>query len=277
MSSIKLNIFSNSMADMKWTDIKRYAEENAVVLLPMGVIEEHGPHLCLVTDIYTAHIYCNAIKQKLEEEGYSVVIAPPFYWGICQAAKGFIGSFNIRPETAKALLFDILSSLKDFGFTRVFGVNGHGDIEHKIAAMNAFRDACEQLSISACFPHDDFWMPGTLGIKSDDPCCYTIEESTKQFSNASVGDVHGGDLETAIINSHYSHLVDNENAKSLPDVPLPGDKWEAWMFGGQLKQISPQGYLGSPSSYESFDVAGYIEDYAQRTSDAILKRMNKND
>ena len=158
------------MADMNWTDIKRYAEENAIVLLPMGVIEEHGPHLCLATDTYIAHIYCNAIKQKLEEKGYSAVIAPPFYWGICQAAKGFIGSFNIRPETAKALLFDILSSLKDFGFTHVFGVNGHGDIEHKIAAMNAFRDACEQLSITACFPHDDFWMPGTLGIKSGDPC-----------------------------------------------------------------------------------------------------------
>ena len=53
------------MADMKWTDVKRYAEENAVVLLPMGVIEEHGPHLCLATDIYTAHIYCNAVKQNL--------------------------------------------------------------------------------------------------------------------------------------------------------------------------------------------------------------------
>ena len=182
-----------------------------------------------------------------------------------------------RPETAKALLFDILSSLKDFGFTHVFGVNGHGDIEHKIAAMNAFRDACEQLSITACFPHDDFWMPGTLGIKSGDPCCYTIEESTKQFSKASAWDVHGGDLETAIIHAHYSHLVDTEKAKTLPDVPLPDDKWEAWMFGTQLKQISPQGYLGSPSSYESFDVSGYIEDYVQRTSDAILKRINKND
>ena len=42
MNNIKQNIFSNTMADMNWTDIKRYAEENAVVLLPMGVIEEHA-------------------------------------------------------------------------------------------------------------------------------------------------------------------------------------------------------------------------------------------
>ena len=96
-----LNIFANTMADMKWTDISKCVEENAIVLLPMGVIEEHGPHLCLATDIYTAHIYCNAARNNLEGRSIVTVIAPPFYWGICQAARGFIGSFKIRPETAR--------------------------------------------------------------------------------------------------------------------------------------------------------------------------------
>jgi hypothetical protein len=152
------SIFTNTMADMKWPDIQHGVDENAIVLLPMGVIEEHGPHLCLATDIYTAHKYCEAVKHKLEEKGYTAIIAPPFYWGICQAARGFIGSFSIRSETAKALLFDILSSLKDFGFKRVFAVNAHGDVEHKVVAMNAFKEACEQLEISACFPYDDFML-----------------------------------------------------------------------------------------------------------------------
>jgi len=49
------NIFSNTMADMSWTEIKQYANDSAVVLLPIGVIEELGPHLCTATDIYTAH------------------------------------------------------------------------------------------------------------------------------------------------------------------------------------------------------------------------------
>ena len=268
------NIFTNTMADMKWPDIQRYAEENAVVLLPMGVIEEHGPHLCLATDIYTAHIYCNAVKQNLEEKGYSAVIAPPFYWGICQAARGFIGSFNIRPETAKALLFDILASLKDFGFKRVFGVNAHGDIEHQVAAMNAFKEACEQLEITACFPFQEF-MHHHFGRNSDEPCFYVIRPQEVKVSQAEVWDVHGGDMETATINTFYPHLVDTEKAKSLPDVSL-GDKWEAWMFGGQLKQISPQGYLGSPSCYDSVDIPQNMEDNAQRITDAIIIRLNRN-
>jgi len=38
------NIFSGTMANMNWKEIKQYVEESAVVLLPIGVIEEHGPH-----------------------------------------------------------------------------------------------------------------------------------------------------------------------------------------------------------------------------------------
>jgi creatinine amidohydrolase len=94
--------------------------------------------MCLGTDIYTAHIYCLEIKKRLQEKGYAVLIAPPFFWGVCQSTRGFIGSFQIRPETAKMLLYDILASLKDFGFRKVFGVNAHGDVEHAIAILQPF-------------------------------------------------------------------------------------------------------------------------------------------
>jgi len=269
-----MNMFSNTMADMKWTDIQRHADENAVVLLPMGVIEEHGPHLCLATDIYTAHITCLAVQKKLEKESVPAIIAPPFYWGICQAGKGFIGSFNIRPETMKALLFDIFSSLRDFGFQWAFGINTHGDVEHKTIAVNACKDACEQLGITVCFPYDEF-MTQLLGFNQDAPYFYEIKPSEINVSTAEVPDVHAGDIETAIINAHYPHLVDRQIAKALPDAAL-GDQFEAWMFGNQLKQISPQGYMGSPRSYESVNAAQYIKDSAHRISQAILARLNKS-
>ena len=80
---------------------------------------------------------------------------------------------------------------------------------------------------------------------------------------------------TATIHSFYPRLVDTQKAKSLPDVSL-GDNFEAWMFGGRLKEISPQGYLGSPANYESANVFQNIEDYAQRISEAIISRLNRN-
>lgn len=45
----------DTMMEQNWTDIEKAAGKHAVVLMPLGVLEEHGPHLCLGTDIYTAH------------------------------------------------------------------------------------------------------------------------------------------------------------------------------------------------------------------------------
>ena len=265
-------LLKDTMVNMKWTEIQDYANKNAIVLLPLGVIEEHGPHLCLGTDIYTAHIYCLEIKKRLEKKGYAAIIAPPFYWGVCQATRGFIGSFNIRLDTAKMLLIDILASLKEFGFSRVFGVNGHGDVEHAIAIMSAFKEAGAQLGITACFPFPEDRLVH-YGLKGDEPYISPLKAQKISVSQAPVPDFHGGDVETATISAYYPQLVDAGKAKSLPDVPLGDDQGAAWLFGGHAKELSPEGYLGAPSYYDSVDIQANIEDYAFRITEAIMNRI----
>ncbi len=268
-------MFTDTMVNMTWTDIQDYSDRRALVLLPLGVIEEHGPHLCLGTDIYTAHIYCLEIKKRLEEKGFSAVIAPPFYWGVCQATRGFIGSFNIRPETAKMLLLDILTSLKDFGFSRVFGVNAHGDVEHAVAVISAFREACAQPGMTACLPFDEDRL-FHYGLRGTEPYVCPVKPQKIVVSRAAVRDVHAGDIETATIHAFYPGLADADMAKTLPDVPLGDDKGESWLFGGHIKELSPLGYLGAPSCYGSVDVRANIDDHALRISEAIALRVDCN-
>jgi creatinine amidohydrolase len=265
-------IFKDTMANMKWTEIQNLVDKKAIVLLPMGVIEEHGPQLCLGTDIYTAHIYCLSIKGKLEEKGYSVAIAPPFYWGICQSTAGFIGSFHIRKETAKALISDILLSLSEFGFNNVFGVNAHGDIEHNIAIIEAFREVYEQKRINACYAFDEGRF-SHFGLKLYEPYLCPIKPQKINVSKAEVPDVHGGDIETAMIYEFYPSLVDVNKAKSLSPITLDDSKGEEWLFGGHIKELSHQGYLGSPADFEGVDVQKNVDDYACRISEAILSRI----
>ena len=265
-------LLKDTMVTMKWTDIEEHANKQALVLLPLGVIEEHGPHLCLGTDILTAHLYCLTIKEKLEQEGYSAVLAPPFYWSVCQSTGGFIGSFKIRKETAKALLFDILASLAEFGFKHVFGVNAHGDIDHSIAIIEAFREASEQLSINACYAFDEWRLPH-FGLIGQEAFLCPIKPQTLVVSTAEAPDVHGGDLETAIIHAHYPHLVDVEKAKSLPPVALKDENGMQWLFGGHIKELSSQGYLGTPSNFEKVDAQRHIDDQADRITTAILSRI----
>ncbi len=66
------------------------------------------------------------------------------------------------------LLFDILASLKDFGFKQVFGVNAHGDIGHAIAIINAFKEASGQLGIVTCYPFTEDRL-FHFGLNGDDP------------------------------------------------------------------------------------------------------------
>lgn len=272
MVELLTNMMNNTMVNMKWTEIKAYAETGALVLLPLGVIEEHGPHLCLGTDIYTAHVYCLSLKEKLEAQGHQVVIAPPFYWGVCQSTGGFVGSFSIRKETASALLFDILASLKGFGFKSIFGVNAHGDIDHSLAIIEAFKNASEQLEVNACYAFDEWRLPH-FGFSGDEPYLCPIETLTVKVGDTDMPDVHGGDLETAIMNYYFPHLVDVSKAKSLPPVSFDDGNAEKWLFGGHIKELSHEGYIGSPSKYVNIDVEKYINDYTEQISKAILERI----
>jgi creatinine amidohydrolase len=268
------DFFKDTMVNMKWTGIQNYVNKNAIVLLPLGVIEEHGPHLCLGTDIYIAHIQCMFIKEKLKEKGFEAVITPPFYWGICQSTGSFIGSFKIRKETVKALLFDIMASLSEFGFKNVYGINAHGDIEHSVAIIEAFKEVSSNLPINARYTFSESIMHH-YGLNGEEPYICPIKPQTISVSTSKYPDVHAGDIETAAMYKYYPNLTDGEKAKSLPAVSLGDDKIWTWLLGGHTKELSPEGYLGSPADFESVEVIDNFQDIAQRVSEAIVLSQTK--
>lgn len=44
------------MVDMAWPDIEKAARDKAIIILPIGVIEEHGPHMGLGVDAYCSYL-----------------------------------------------------------------------------------------------------------------------------------------------------------------------------------------------------------------------------
>ena len=265
-------MFNDTMVNMKWPDIKNWVDQNALVLLPLGVLEEHGPHLCLGTDIYTAHLHSVFVKERLEQSGFKVVIAPPFYWGICQSTGSFIGSFTIRKETAKALLLDILASLARFGFKNVVEINAHGDIEQNVVMIEAFKEANEKFGLHACYAFSQNILHH-YGLKGDEPYICPVKQQTIRVSASSYADVHAGDIETATMSQFYPQLTGTENAKSLPPVGLDDEKIWTWLLGGHTKSLSPDGYVGAPAEFESVDIMNHINDTAARISEAIIERF----
>lgn len=262
----------DTMTDMSWTDIQKAANENAIVLMPLGVIEEHGPHLCLGTDIYTAHEYCRRVKALFERGGRTVLLAPPFYWGVCQCTGGFIGSFQIKKETATALLYDILHSLVQFRFVDIYGINAHGDIDQSLAIMEAYQKAGKDLKANIRYVFDRLRIPH-FGRSEHETYLCPLDAPSQAVRSARVPDIHAGDIETATIHHLYPGFVDTEAAEKLPAVALDSEDTDNWLFGGHIHELSPSGYLGSPSEFGNVAVEDNLNDYAQRIYSAIERTL----
>lgn len=139
--AVKTDFFSGTMAEMTFEQLESCDKKETAVLFPVGVIEEHGPHLPLATDILSSLEECRLIGAELERMGRKYLIAPPYYWGINHCTGGFGGSFSLRPETMRAVLCDILGNLHSFGFDKVYLDNAHGDPVHVSTLLAACWEA----------------------------------------------------------------------------------------------------------------------------------------
>ena len=111
------------------------------MILPVGVVEEHGAHLPLGVDSFAAEVYADAAAPDLEDKGYEVVIAPTISYGVARAAD-FPGTLSLEPETLRSLVVDIGRSLARHGLDRLVILNGHRDLSH----MKALDEARATLS-----------------------------------------------------------------------------------------------------------------------------------
>src|SRR4030065_2197709 len=161
----KMNIFEGTMAHMTYLQIEEAARAGTSVLFPIGVIEEHGPHLPLAVDVYGSYLQSREVKSELEKKGIKSLIAPPFYWGINVATGSFGGSFSCREETMISVLFDAMSSLKKWGFDRVFFINHHMDSGHMRALNEAIQKARNEIRMGIYLVIDQFFAKG-LGLKT---------------------------------------------------------------------------------------------------------------
>ncbi|MBQ8597551.1 MAG: creatininase family protein [Lachnospiraceae bacterium] len=247
-----------TMVTSNWQEIQKAAEEDCPVLFPLGVIEEHGPHLPLGCDIYWSTYICRCVKEKLEESGCKSVIAPPYYWGINYCTGGFPGSFSLKSETMQQVLFEIFENLKNFGFSKVFCFSYHGDAFHVKAIVDAIQRANDELGMQAKLVLEsmDLALYGWKGkeefLMVSDPA-YPMEWFEEQEpSEQGLLDIHAGAFETAVMNHICSDQVDLDKAMQLKSSSLNREGMKKWLAGGEsTKEVVPLGYAGNPAGYEA--------------------------
>lgn len=107
--------------DLTRTELDACADREATVLVPVGAIEQHGPHLPTDTDAFLAESTALRCAERLED----VIVAPAVPWGLSANHLPLGGTISVQPETYLNLLLDIAKSLIDSRFPNQVWVNGH--------------------------------------------------------------------------------------------------------------------------------------------------------
>ena len=113
------------MADLSWVEFKQKIENKAVVLLPLGATEQHGPHLPLSVDVLLPTAVCEQVAREVNG-----IVAPALPYGCRSQPKtgggeGFPGTTSLDANTFSLVVRDVVRQLIKSGVRRLVLVNGH--------------------------------------------------------------------------------------------------------------------------------------------------------
>jgi creatinine amidohydrolase len=126
----------NRLYKLTRPEIEEYLKENEVVLLPVGSTEQHGKHMAIDTDAYTAHEISMRVAEKT-----GVLVAPTVSYGYSPHHMNFKGSVTLTFQTLVNVLKEVCESLIHHGFNKIVIMNGHGGNTNPIAqALKEIQD-----------------------------------------------------------------------------------------------------------------------------------------
>lgn len=269
------SIFKNTMVDMTYPQIEAAIARGACVLLPVSVVEEHGPHLCLGTDIYLTQTVAEKVMRRVQNENYEVLIAPPFYWGVNSITNGFSGSFEIKTETMGLVLSEIIQNLAKWGFDKIFLLNFHGDFIHIKTIIEVVEKAYKE-KLKAYFVNSESVFSQLGYVHSEE---YLVKVKLDQDGisiEEKYLDVHAGAFETSWMEHSFKELVNIDIAQNLLPTNLNFNDLRNWSIGGSTaRSMTPMGYLGNPANIDTEKIEKIIDTLIAKYSYSIMDTIGK--
>lgn len=110
---------------LTWQDVRDLPKDRAVVIIPTGAVEQHGPHLSMDTDTVLVTEVARRATALVGDRA-SVLVTPAFWSGCSAHHMEFPGTLTLSTETFVRALTEIAMSLVKHGFRHILILNGHG-------------------------------------------------------------------------------------------------------------------------------------------------------
>jgi creatinine amidohydrolase/Fe(II)-dependent formamide hydrolase-like protein len=136
------------LAELNTEQIRALNRQTTVIIIPGGVLEEHGPYLPSYTDGYAnERLTANLAAAIAARPGWAAVVFPVIPLGsgganVIGAKYSFPGSYGVRPAVLRAIFMDLATEFGEQGFRWIFVVHGHGGPHNRVLdeAGDYFRD-----------------------------------------------------------------------------------------------------------------------------------------
>ena len=214
-----------------------------LVVLTASPLEEHGPHLPLGVDAFTARHFAREIAERLvaARSGWSAVLAPTLYVGSFTLAG--VGTMKIRPRVVRDVLVDYGRSLARARFRYILVANGHAGPTHLTALDEASAIVSGQAGVTMASLSGHLSWGFRSGRFLDRVDRALGRPLTAEERQAFADDAHGGWWETSMMLMLRPDLVDD----AYRDLPSATYSLPARLVPNYPLRNGGRGYVGHPA------------------------------
>ncbi|GDX38919.1 creatininase [Methylocystaceae bacterium] len=226
---------SRFWSDLSLHDFQSGSLPQAIAVLPIAAIEQHGPHLPFGVDAMIMEGCLNRALMQMPET-LATVFLPIQKIGVSLEHRDFAGSLSLSSQTAARMLFEISESVARTGIKKLILMNSHGGNSAVLSQLALELRAHFNLLAVTC-SWSRFGYPQGL---------FDAEE-------VRLG-IHGGDIETSLMLALRPELVDQTKAKNFTSAALNYERDFIWLradrpagFGWMAQDLSSAGAVGDAS------------------------------
>ena len=211
-----------NLAELTWIDAKEAIKQARVALLPVGSTENHGPHLPLGTDWFTAQ----RIAEETEKKGGWLML-PSVPVGVSEHHRQFWGTLWVSPDVLRGYVVAVARAVASHGLRRIVFVNGHG------GNRSALVEAARLLREEGIYAYVHNWW-------------YSITDLLEKLFPEPAA--HAGPVETSAILAIDPELVRQDRYNATSEVGHWGKTVEGVDIGWDTIDFSDAGNVGDPST-----------------------------
>src|SRR6476469_1725241 len=246
------------ISNLSWTEYAAIVErDNPAILIPVGAIEQHGPHLPLATDCIIPNSTCKAVAQRTGN-----LLAPAITYGYksiprCGGGQHFPGTTSLDANTLIQQIKDLVREFARHRIKKIAFVVGH--MENQWFVTEACDLALRELQALGV-PAPKLMSVGYWDFLSRQTISRVFGSEFPDWSLE-----HAGIMETSIMLHchpelvHMERLTDQEPAKVLP--------YDLWPY--DPSSVPASGILNTAKGATAEKGAIFYDEYVVSLSQAL--------